>query len=223
MQCGAFADTPEDRGLCRRCLEQVPRLDRHAVCEKCGYPLPVAGIAGCCPICAETDFPFDLARAAGPYEPLLREWIHRYKFDRQTGLHLPLGRLLAAEYHRTMAGLDFECVTWVPLHPGRLRERGFDQARLLAKTVAGAAGRPLRRLLKRTRATAAQSSLPLTGRNANVRGAFAPTRACAGLGGALIVDDIFTTGATLGECARALLAGGVERVYVLTLARVVLN
>jgi len=163
-----------------------------------------------------------LARAAGPYEPLLREWLQRYKFDRQAVLHLPLGRLMAAEYRRSMSGLAIEAVTWVPLHPRRVRERGFDQARLLAGPVAEAAGRPLRRLLRRTRSTAAQSSLPLSDRAANVRGAFAPVRPHLGLGGVLLVDDIFTTGATLGDCCRALREGGAERVYVLTLARVVL-
>ena len=112
--------------------------------------------------------------------------------------------------------------TWivpVPLHASRRRARGFDQAADLARHL----GLPVSRALRRVRATAVQASLPAARRHANVRDAFAATRAARDLSGAVVVlvDDVCTTGATLDACARALKDAGIAEVRALTAARVV--
>jgi len=108
----------------------------------------------------------------------------------------------------------------IPLARERERERGFNQAALVAERVARGLGAPLReRWLARTRATAPQTELDAVERRANVRGAFVASTAAAGAD-VVLVDDVLTTGATAGECARALRAAGAASVGLLTVARV---
>jgi ComF family protein len=107
----------------------------------------------------------------------------------------------------------------VPLSRDRERERGFNQAALLAERLARGLGAPFRvRWLARTRATAPQTELDAAARRANVRGAFVASTAAAGAD-VVLVDDVLTTGATASECARALRAAGARAVGVLTVAR----
>ena len=115
-------------------------------------------------------------------------------------------------------GIDLVCA--VPLHRSRERERGFDQAELLARSLARRAGLPSGRLLKRRRRGSTQSRTPLADRAANVAGAYAVARGKRVPKRVLLVDDVHTTGATLSECARVLKGAGAERVYALTLCRV---
>jgi len=111
------------------------------------------------------------------------------------------------------------CVVPVPLHASRLRQRGFNQAKDLARLLQV----PVVPALRRIRATVTQTDLPAAQRHRNVRGAFAVTRAAASLVGAIVVlvDDVSTTGATLEACARVLKEAGVKEVRALTAARVV--
>ena len=117
-------------------------------------------------------------------------------------------------------GAGLEAVAPVPLHPSRRRERGFNQAALLAERLAadrGVAVRP--RWLARLRDTQPQSDLGAAERQANVRGAFEARADVAGLH-VVVVDDVLTTGATVAECARALRAAGAARIGVVAVARV---
>ena len=108
----------------------------------------------------------------------------------------------------------------VPLHPSRLRERGFNQSELLGEVVAGAIERPIKLLIERTRPTLPQVDLPAQSRSANVRDAFGPRlqEVIAGQR-VLLIDDLFTTGSTMAECARVLRRAEAADVRVLTLAR----
>jgi ComF family protein len=141
------------------------------------------------------------------------------KYGGRPGLAEALGRRMADEAATRLGGATFDLVVPVPLSRARLRERGFNQAALLAAAIAARAGVPLDvRSLRRTRATPPQSG-SAAARAANVRGAFAlrrpariPDRRI------LLVDDVFTTGATARECARTLLAAGAGNVGVFTQA-----
>jgi len=172
-----------------------------------------------CSTCMGDRPAYDYARSAAVYEGALREALHAFKFSGKRALARPLGDLAVEQCVASLLE-GIEAVIAVPLARERERERGFNQAALLAQRIAKRLGLPTRpRWLARVRATRPQSDLPAAERRVNVRGAFRASRAVAGRH-VLIVDDVLTTGATLGECARALRAGGARCVGVLTVARV---
>jgi competence protein ComFC len=112
---------------------------------------------------------------------------------------------------------DFDSVCYVPLHKKRLRQRGFDQAELLAKSISKTMNIPFKNVIERIRNTKTQVSLGLKQRQENMKGAFAASGQISG--NVVLVDDVLTTGATAGECAAVLLDAGASNVFVLTFAR----
>lgn len=206
--------------LCGGCWDAVRRLPP-PVCSRCGRPGLDAGPdrAEPCPACALDPPPFHWARAAAEYAGSVREALHALKFRGRVALARPLATLVL-EQCAAARPRSVDAVVPVPLAPDRERERGFNQAALLAAPVARAWAAPLRpRWLARRRETAPQSDLGADERRANVRGAFGAAPAVAGRH-VVVVDDVVTTGATVAECARALLAEGAASVGVLSVARV---
>jgi ComF family protein len=209
--------------ICDHCRAAIALL-QPPLCELCGEPFdPQAAAGPRCAVCMMARRRFSVARSAAYYEGPLVQLIWRYKYHGQVVLGEPLARLMVAALETTAAALDpdsVEVVCAVPLHRSRLRERGFNQSELLAEHLAAAIGRPLRPLLVRTRPTHPQVDLPLRSRAANVRGAFAPNPEEAIPGQrVLLIDDLFTTGATIAACARALHRAGAAELRVFTLAR----
>ena len=149
------------------------------------------------------------------YDAPLRQAIHAFKYRRRRTLAGPLGDLLVAALPDAVRACD--AVVPVPLHPGRLRERGFNQSALLAERVAAILGLPLAGGLGRVRATPHQVGLDRIAREENVRGAFV-WEGAAPPDTVLLVDDVLTTGATIQECARALRAAGAREVKAIALA-----
>jgi len=151
----------------------------------------------------------------------MRQAILLFKYGGRPSLGSHLGRLMAEAAGGLCDPRQFDLLIPVPLHPSRERERGFNQAALLAKEVGSAWGRRVgQRLLHRVRATEAQSGRRPE-REANVKGAFEVAQPDRVEGRRLLlIDDVFTTGATANECAKALLAAGAAEVAVFTLARV---
>ncbi|HWQ12343.1 MAG TPA: ComF family protein [Roseiflexaceae bacterium] len=148
----------------------------------------------------------------------LRAAVHQLKYRRVRRMARPLGELLAADL--AARPLPFAAVAAVPLHATRLAERGFNQAEELAAEVARAWGCTLIGAgLARTRATGQQARLDARGRAENVRGAFVWVGKRPPPRQVLLVDDVLTTGATMGACADALRDAGAEEVYGLALAR----
>jgi len=144
----------------------------------------------------------------------------RYKFGGATGYAKVYGRLVADTVRTELAG-EYDLVTWVPLSRRRLRERGYDQARLLAKATAKALGLPLTPTLHKQRNTQPQSGTgDAAKRRANIAGAYRMKTGADVTGKRiLLMDDIVTTGATLSECARVLGKAGAEQVVCATVAR----
>src|SRR5688500_3460172 len=140
--------------------------------------------------------------------------IQRLKYGRRTELAPVLGALLAARAIE-LAG-EIDCIVPVPLHPSRLRQRGFNQAALLAAPVARTLGVPIVASLRRARDTRSQAGLEGDARASNVRGAFVVRRSPPSR--VLVIDDVRTTGATLAECSSALMKAGASRVLTLVLA-----
>jgi ComF family protein len=156
--------------------------------------------------------------AVGPYAGTLQEAIQRFKYHGQLPLARPLGELLASSVrHGATARPDL--VVPVPLHVSRLRARGYNQSRELARHLGHQLKVPVAvDLLRRTRATAPQQELDAAARGSNVAGAFAVSGRLPGRR-ILLVDDVLTTGATARECAGALRKAGAASVEVAVLGR----
>jgi ComF family protein len=149
---------------------------------------------------------------------VVRDAIHAFKFRGKRALARPLAALIGEQW--PAAARDVAALVPVPLGRPRERERGFNQAALLAERLARSLGVDVRpRWLARMRDTRPQSDLGAAERRANVRGAFAARADVAGRH-VVVVDDVLTTGATVAECARALRAAGAARVGVVAVARV---
>lgn len=200
--------------LCRACFEALPRIER-PVCARCG--MPTAFETFVCDECKGVDFGFESARAPLKYTGVGKEIVHALKYKGYTGvverlaIPLMLGVLDARE--------RFDVVAPVPLHRSRRRRRGFNQAELLARAIAERINAPVSGTLQVVRRTRDQVELSATQRRANVSGAF---RAGASVWGrVLLIDDVFTTGATMSACAESLLRAGAREVHALSLCRTV--
>ncbi len=178
-------------------------------------------------MCRRSEPPYARAIAYGSYEGGLRELIHLLKFGGVRPAANVLGRMLAESIAALQGEFAGNClaVVPVPLHRSKLRQRGFNQAELIARAALKVSA-PDDRLklcpavLERKRETTSQIGLTQHQRRENVRGAFAVAQAHAIKGReVLIVDDVFTTGATVSECARILRRAGATKVWVATVAR----
>ncbi|WP_345461786.1 ComF family protein [Deinococcus carri] len=185
-----------EAGLCASCRAGlIPRLEAHSPLSARSAPHLVT---------------------LGPYRGVSRRAVHALKFGGARDLAGVLGGALAAG---VPAAWQVGAVVPVPLHSRRERERGFNQAALLAQAVAAALAVPCVPALRRTRATAQQARLHAHERTANLAGAFQADARRLPPGPVLLVDDVMSTGSTLKACRDALQAAGVGQVYVAVVAR----
>jgi ComF family protein len=205
--------------ICPDCAQLVTPTPAD-VCQRCGRVQPTA--VETCPHCrSESVFPLRQVRAAALHTAPLREWIHLLKYEGRRDLAPLMARYLVAALDRhdwveIVPRLD--AVAPVPLHAERLRERGYNQAELLAQGLCQQRNLLLRTdLLRRERMTRSQVGLNAVERRENVESAFMASPACRGLR-LLLIDDVYTTGATLRACAQAALDAGAAQIYALTLA-----
>jgi len=215
--------------ICTACVPALTKLEP-PFCKTCGEAFDGAGEGELrCSNCADRKFAFEFAIAGYRAEDDVRELVHRFKYGRDLVLRAPLGCMLQhALSDPRLATQDL--ARWllvpVPLHPRRQREREFNQSWELCRELAKRTGIPAVEAMKRTRFTEKQAQLTRAQRLENLRGAFAMRRRYvwenSPLRGAkvLLVDDVFTTGATTHECARILKREGkVEKVVVISVAR----
>lgn len=195
--CGQVLERGE-AGMCALCQGELPWTDG-----------PGGPMAGC-----------DACLSPLWYRDGVREGVHRYKFNGGAAHAALFGELMAqCLSDRWDGGVDL--VTWAPLHPKRRKQRGYDQAELLARRVGELCGLPVESTLEKVRSTAVQSQAGEDeARRANVQGAY---RALAGLDltgkRVVLIDDVATSGATLSQCAAALRKAGTDCVVGLTFAR----
>ena len=208
--------------VCAACLA-APQPYRGAECVSCGLFFP--GPANreqtlTCASCRHHPFVFEQARSFAAYEGTLAALIQRLKYDGYRPLAKPLGRYLAHAVERLRVS-SFDLLLPVPLHPRRQRQRGFNQATVLASRLSSLLAVPLAaKDCVRVRDTLPQTRLRSEERRKNVAGAFhVPDPRRVRGRRVLLVDDVLTTGATANACADALRKGGAAGVWVVTLAR----
>ncbi len=184
-------------------------------CNLCGQPIAGGAL---CVRCAESPVAGSGLRSVFVYAGSIQAAVRALKYHNMRVMAPPLGAAMA--HHLATWGVRPDIIVPVPLHPHRLRERGYNQAELLARALGRETGIPVRPVaLDRLRDTSAQARTSSADeRRRNVAGAFAAREAVCG-GRALLVDDVCTTGATLSACAEALLTAGAAQVWGLTVAR----
>ena len=232
---------------CRLCSAPLVNISRLPVCDECLSAVrPIAG--GTCSICGERlvspyvlsgadeakcgmcrrlDPPYAKAVAYGSYSGGLRDLIHLLKYEQVRPAAAVLGRMLAEAIAilEPLFGAGPVLVIPVPLYVGKLRQRGFNQSELIAKAALklNSAGKKLElhdRGLERRKDTQSQIGLTRHQRRENLRGAFSVVKPEQVSGcESLLVDDVFTTGTTVTECARVLRRAGASKVWVATVAR----
>jgi ComF family protein len=165
---------------------------------------------------------FTIARALGAFEGSLQEAIHRWKYEGKTYLTPFFADWMAEGLNRHWEPGSLDLLIPVPLHTRRLRERGFNQALLLVRELSRRTGIPYRKsILQKKKSTIPQVNLSGAEREKELRGTFhvIGKEELSGLS-VLLIDDVYTTGATVNECSKVLLRGGAKKVDVLTLAHV---
>lgn len=211
----------KDEHLCAPCQLKAQRIVP-PFCAKCSEPFAGAITDSfTCGNCAHRKLQFDAAVSAYRSRGVVRFLILQFKYNRQLHLRHPIGDwLIDAMADPRLCGRKFDMIIPVPLHPARLRERGFNQAQLLAVILAETLSVPLSSALQRVRYTKTQTAFDRSDRMENLRDAFRLRRKASMRElRVLLVDDILTTGSTLSECARVLREAGAHSVYAVTAAR----
>jgi len=207
--------------LCEECGAKAIRI-APPFCAKCSEPFEGAITSTfTCANCAHRTIHFDAAVAAYRGRGIVRRIIHDFKYGRQIHLRHLVGRwLCAALDDPRLRGRRFDVIIPVPLHPTRKRERGFNQASLLAELLSAQISIQSRPLLERIRYTTTQTALDRTERIENLHNAFRLRKNMNVRDlRVLLIDDVLTTGSTLSECARVLKDAGVISVHAATAAR----
>jgi ComF family protein len=206
--------------FCFDCRKDV-FADPHATCPRCAGTIgPYAIVNGRCAACRTEAFAFEQTLRLGPYDGLLREIVLRLKSQRSESLAELLGECWAEQMTPRLAPLALDAIVPVPLHWLRRWSRGYNQSAALARGLATVLRLPCCSWLRRIRHTPRQFTQTPAGRKANVRGAFRARLGTKMQGcSVLLVDDVMTTGATVGEASKALRTAGAKRVVVAVLAR----
>lgn len=222
ISCATILQPSEEKVFCPTCRKQIKYLTR-SLCPICGMAfLNSPSESHLCGNCLENKLYFSCARAVVSYETIILNAIHQFKYGRDLSIGSALASFLADFSFPAFEFQDYSLLVPVPLHIKKLRERGFNQSLILANAL----GKKQRidvnfSLLKRRKSTLTQTGLSKKEREQNIKGAFEVSnkKKIAGKN-IILIDDVYTTGATLNECAKTLVKAGAEKIVALTLARV---
>lgn len=210
--CGRLLERGET--VCAGCRPGI-RVVEEPRCMKCGRPL-LDGQEEYCPDCASVCHWFDQGVGVFPYRSAVRPMVMDLKFRGKTANARLLGRWMAAYVETELSQWRPDVLVPVPLHPRKLRRRGYNQARLLAERVGKLLDLPVDTgLVLRKNSTEAQMHLGRLARQRNLEQAFTFAKGRRAAGNILLVDDIYTTGSTVDAVSRILKENGARKVYVL--------
>ncbi|HHV19651.1 MAG TPA: ComF family protein [Thermoanaerobacterales bacterium] len=202
--------------ICKNCKRKILPLTE-PLCKKCGRPMKNNNRL--CHDCQREHHVFVQARSYGLYEATLKQLIHEFKYRGKRELAEILGNMMFCVL-KQLTWPAFDYLIPLPLHVKRQRERGFNQAFLLTKVLSRESNIPIFQGLTRTKPTEHQTLLDKSFRKKNLDGAFVILNKNKIYNKTvLLIDDVYTTGATAGECSKSLLEAGAKSVYVLTCAR----
>ena len=210
--------------LCAECHYLTPRVDP-PFCTVCSQHFEGEIFdegSFVCRDCRAHEFAFDCAVSARRHVSLPRDLVVRFKYNREYFLRRPLSDWLVEAFHEDarLRAPMVDALVPVPLHPRRERERTFNQAAVLARLLGRRVGLPVWPALRRRRFTDTQTALTRSERLENLRGAFVHAARVEVKGAhLLLIDDVYTTGSTVDECARVLRRAGAASVRVLTVTR----
>lgn len=213
----------KERGICASCLSEI-RWIEPPFCSVCGVPFVSSQVENHpCGSCTLRKRAFHMARALGYYEGTLRLAIQKWKYQERSSLTSFFGEMMGEGFFQYWSPSTIDLLLPVPLHPKRLRERGFNQSLLLAKALSNRTKIPYqKRLLQKVHPTPPLMELHARERERVIKGSFRVVKKEEVVGKSiLLVDDVYTTGATVNECAKVLLAAGANRVDVFTLAHAI--
>lgn len=216
VSCGRLlADREKKAGFCSKCRKELVFIGEPS-CRICGKPLAQEE-AECCFDCTKIRHRFTQSKALFLYTGPVKSALYHLKYGNQRGAAKIFGRAMARTYDKWIAACRVDVVTQVPMHAAKKRARGYDQAALIAKTLAKESGLLYEEnLLVRTRQTRPQKELNNAERRKNLKNAFKIGKSSVKSKRVLIVDDIYTTGASFDACAEVLLKNGAKAVYGMT-------
>ena len=213
--CGEIVSPPGWQ-VCRDCFPKLLFVEP-PVCMKCGKSVEDAAEAFCHD-CAAGGKSFEYGVALLNYDDVMQRAVTRIKYGNRREYIRPFAALLEERYGKELRRLGADCMIPVPVHPSRLKTRGFNQAELLARELSPYLGIPVRpEFLSRTRKTEAQKELTPDERVRNLSRAFTADLMGEKINTVILADDIYTTGSTVEACSRALRAAGVSRIYYVSI------
>lgn len=207
---------PKGRLICPDCIKNLSFV-KDPVCKKCGKEVLSSDIEYCFD-CMKHKRSYEFGRALVNYEEYARNSIAKIKYKNKREYLDFYGDALSLRYEKIIRRMGADGLVPVPVHPSRKRERGFNQAELLARRIEVNLNIPVfPELLVRNKKTMPQKELNPTERLKNLEEAFLPGKLVPGLKNVILIDDIYTTGSTVEACTRVLKKSGIDKVYFLTI------
>ncbi len=207
---------PKGRLICRECMKKLSFV-KDPVCKRCGKEVISSDMEYCFD-CVRHKRTFEYGRALINYDEKAGRSMAKIKYRNKREYLDFYGEAICARYWKVIRRMKANVLVPVPVHPSRKRERGFNQAELLARRIGEGLGIPVYpQMLVRNKKTMPQKGLDPAGRLKNLEEAFSAGGILKGVEGVILVDDIYTTGSTIEACTRALKKAGIKRVYFLTI------
>ena len=209
-------DIQKGEDFCEKCKKELP-FNNGNVCEVCGINIPSKGK---CVRCSGKKV-YEMARAPFLYDGIIKKLIHNFKYNNAKYLFKPLGKYMAECYIEN--NMQAEIIIPIPLFCKKIKKRGYNQAYKLAEEIGKILSLPTINALERIKDTPTQTALDFKERKANIKGAFKCIDRSIKNRNILLIDDVYTSGATIKEACKVLRENGVNKIYVLTLAHTMLD